>query len=152
MGKEKVMKVSEEKSKHLDKDSESQTTKSSDITDELNESLLEDNPVLDPKSSISLDCDDILNFDFDDLNDLDSFLDKHTSVDKNKVKTSPLVSPVLPTKKDDSKKKLEPPKTVEQPEKSAVKEENKIAEKVAIETKKSHRKHEVITSNDVNKG
>ena len=45
----------------------------------------DDIPPLDPKSSISLDCDDILNFDFEDLNDLDSFLDKHTSVDKDKM-------------------------------------------------------------------
>ena len=35
-----------------------------------------------PKSSLSFDGDDILNFDLDDLNDLDSFLDKHTSVEK----------------------------------------------------------------------
>ena len=51
-------------------------------TPQLNSSLS------DPKSGLSLlDCDDILNFDFEDLNDLDSFIDKHVNVKEAKNET-----------------------------------------------------------------
>ena len=62
-----------------------------DLTDQTSGNV--DTPQLnssvsDPKSGISLlDCDDILNFDFEDLNDLDSFIDKHVK----ETKTEPQV-------------------------------------------------------------